>query len=143
VAISSRAVSSTRPHHVDDSGVATWPGKTISSKLPTVGPDPHGRVTDPCISGPDPPSRVQDLRGYRPDPRDGSWTSLCRVRATLTGSRDYGTKNTQALIKARQGSGANTCPDHTMYTSAPRSGGDPMLPCGLLPMTKASGWSLT
>jgi hypothetical protein len=30
-----------------------------------------------------PPGRVQDPRGYRPDPRDGSRTSLCRVRATL------------------------------------------------------------
>jgi hypothetical protein len=31
-----------------------------------------------------PPGRVQDLRGYIPDPRDGTWTSLCRVRATLS-----------------------------------------------------------
>jgi hypothetical protein len=31
-----------------------------------------------------PPGRVQDLRGYRSDPRDGSRTSLCRVRATLS-----------------------------------------------------------
>jgi hypothetical protein len=31
-----------------------------------------------------PPGRVRDLRGYGPDPRDGSWTSLCRVRATLS-----------------------------------------------------------
>jgi hypothetical protein len=52
-AISSRAVNSTRPHHMDGSGVATWPGKTISSKVSTVGPDPHGKVPDPYISGPD------------------------------------------------------------------------------------------
>jgi hypothetical protein len=51
------------------------------------------------------------------------------------GSRDSETKNTQALIKARRGSGADTCPDHTVYASAPRSGGDPMLPRGLLPVT--------
>jgi hypothetical protein len=51
------------------------------------------------------------------------------------GSRDSGTKNTQALIKAKQGSGADTCPDYTAYASAPRSGGDPMLPRGLLPVT--------
>jgi hypothetical protein len=31
----------------------------------------------------EPPGRVKDLRGHRPDPRDGSRTSLCRVRATL------------------------------------------------------------
>jgi hypothetical protein len=44
-------------------------------------------------------------------------------------------KNTQALIKARRGSEADTCPDHTVYASAPRSGGAPMLPRGLLPVT--------
>jgi hypothetical protein len=43
--------------------------------------------------------------------------------------------NTQALIKVRRGSGADMCPDHTAYASAPRSGGDPMLPRGLLPVT--------
>jgi hypothetical protein len=51
------------------------------------------------------------------------------------GSQDSGAKNTQALIKARRGSGADTCPDHTVYASAPRSGGDPMLPRGLLHVT--------
>jgi hypothetical protein len=51
------------------------------------------------------------------------------------GSRDSGTENTQALIKARQGSGADTCPDLTVYAFAPRPGGDPMLPRGLLHVT--------
>jgi hypothetical protein len=46
-------VNSTRPHHVDDSGPATWPEKTISSKVSTVGPDPHGKIPDPCIYEPD------------------------------------------------------------------------------------------
>jgi hypothetical protein len=31
-----------------------------------------------------PRGRVQDLRGYRPDHRDGSRTSLCGVRANLS-----------------------------------------------------------
>jgi hypothetical protein len=53
----------------------------------------------------------------------------------LAGSRDSGTKNTQSLIKARRGSGAATYPDHTEYAPAPRSGGDPMLPRGRLPVT--------
>jgi hypothetical protein len=61
---------------------------------------------------------------------------LCVGSGPLSaGSRDSGTKNTQALIKARRGSGADTCPNHTVYDSAPRSGGDPMLPRGLLPVT--------
>jgi hypothetical protein len=53
----------------------------------------------------------------------------------IAGSRDFETKNTQALITARRGSGADTGPDHTAYASAPRSGGDPMLPRGRLPVT--------
>jgi hypothetical protein len=62
--------------------------------------------------------------------------SLCVGSGPLiAGSRDSGTKDTQALIKARRGSGADTCPDHTVFASAPRSGGDPMLPRGLLPVT--------
>jgi hypothetical protein len=32
----------------------------------------------------EPRGRVQDLHGYRPNPRDGSRTSLCGVRATLS-----------------------------------------------------------
>jgi hypothetical protein len=51
------------------------------------------------------------------------------------GSRDTGTKSTRTLIKTGRGFGANTCPDHTTYASAPRSGGDPMLPRGPLPVT--------
>jgi hypothetical protein len=38
---------------VDGSEAATWPEKTISSKISTVGPDPHGKVPDPCIYRPD------------------------------------------------------------------------------------------
>jgi hypothetical protein len=51
------------------------------------------------------------------------------------GSRDFGTENTQALIKARRGSGADTCPNLTEYVSAPRSGEAPMLPRGMVPVT--------
>jgi hypothetical protein len=50
-------------------------------------------------------------------------------------TRDSKAKNTQALIKARRGSGADMCPDHTASAPTPRSGGDPMLPRGLLPVT--------
>jgi hypothetical protein len=67
--------------------------------------------------------------GMGPGPR-------CVVPGPLTaGSRDSKTKNTQALIKARRGSGADTCPNRATYASAPRTGGDPMLPRGPLPMT--------
>jgi hypothetical protein len=53
MAISSRVVNSTQPHHVGNSGAAMWPEKTIPSKVSKVGPDPHGIVPDPCIYGPD------------------------------------------------------------------------------------------
>jgi hypothetical protein len=46
-------VNSARPHHVVDSRVATWPEKTICSRVSTVGPDPHGEVPDPCTYRPD------------------------------------------------------------------------------------------
>jgi hypothetical protein len=82
-----------------------------------------------------PPGRLQDLRGNRPDPRTGPGPLCVGSGPPPSGSRDSSTKNTQALIKARRGSGADTSLDNTMYTSAPRSGGDPMLPRGLLPMT--------
>jgi hypothetical protein len=38
----------------------------------------------------------------------------------IAGSWDSGTENTQALIKARQGSGADTCPNLVVYDSASR-----------------------
>jgi hypothetical protein len=54
-----------------------------------------------------PLGRVQDLRGYRPDPRDGSRTSLCRVWATLSRvpgfwGREYpGLNQGQAGVRSR------------------------------------------
>jgi hypothetical protein len=135
VAIYSRVVNSTRPHHVDGSRAAMWPEKMIHSKVSTVGPDPHGKVSDPCIYGPDLRAESRTFAGTNRTPGTGP-RPLCVGSGPLTaGSRDSGTKNTKALIKARRGSGADTCPDHTMYASAPRPGGDPMLPRGLLPVT--------
>jgi hypothetical protein len=97
-----------------------WPKKTISSKVSTVGPDPHEKVSDPCIYGP-------DLRVYKPDPRHESQTSVCGVRATHSRVPGFLDKEYQALIKARLGFGAGTCPDHTACAFAPRSGGDPIV----------------
>jgi hypothetical protein len=133
--ISSRVVNSTRPHNVDGSGVATWPEKTIYSRVSTVGPNPHGKVSDPCTYGPDLRVRSRTSTSVNRTPGTGP-EPLCVRSGPLTArSQDSGTKNTQTLIKARRGSRADTCPDHTMYASAPRSGGDPMLPRGLLPVT--------
>jgi hypothetical protein len=134
-AISSRVVNNTQPHHVDDSGVATWPEKTIYSKVSTVGPDPHGRVSYPCIHRPDLRARSRTSTGTNRTPGTGPGP-LCEGSEPLTaGSRDSGTKSTRTLVKARRGSGADTCPDHKVYASAPCSGGDPMLPHGPLPVT--------
>jgi hypothetical protein len=120
-----------------------WPEKTICSKAPTVGPDPHGKVLDPYIYEPDLRVRSRTSTGMNRTP-GMSPGPLCVGSGPLTiGSRDSGTKSTQTLIKARWGSGADTCLDHAVYASAPCSGGDPMLPRGPLPETYASGWSLT
>jgi hypothetical protein len=111
VTISSRAVNSTRPHHVDGSGVTTWPGKAISSKESTVGPDPPLESARPLHIRTGPPGRVLDLHGYRPDPWDGSRTSLCRVRATLSRvpgfwDKEYpGLNQGQAGVQSRHVSG--------------------------------------
>jgi hypothetical protein len=78
---SSRVVNNTLHHHVDSSGVATWPGKTIYSKISTVGLDPMGKCRTPVHvdrtsgQGPGP-------RGHDPNPRDRSRTLLCGVRTT-------------------------------------------------------------
>jgi hypothetical protein len=133
--ISSRVVNSTRPHHVGGSGAATWSEKMIYSKVSTVGPDPHGKMPDPCIYRLDLRVRPRASTGVNQTPRTGPGPLGVGSGPLTAWSRNSGTKNTQALIKARRGSGADTCPDHTVYASAPRSGGDPMLPRGLLPVT--------
>jgi hypothetical protein len=74
-------VNSTRPHHVDGSRVATWPEKTIYSRISTVGPDPHGKVSDPCTYGPDLRVRSRTSTGV-PGPLGRVPDPLCRVRAT-------------------------------------------------------------
>jgi hypothetical protein len=68
IVISSRVVNSTRPHHVDGSGAVTWPEKTIYFKVSTVGPDPHRKVSDPCIYRPDLRVRSRTSTGREPDP---------------------------------------------------------------------------
>jgi hypothetical protein len=100
-----------------------------------VGPDPHGKVLDPCISGPDLRAGSRTSVGTDRTPGTGPGPLCVGSGPPSAGSRDSGTKNTQALIKVKRGSGADTCPNHTMYTSASHSGGDPMQPRGLLPMT--------
>jgi hypothetical protein len=102
----------------------------ISSKVSTVSPDPHGKVLDPCIYGPDLRAGFKTSAGTDRTPRTGPGPLCVGFGPLSAGSRDSGTKNTQALIKARRGSEADTCPDHTKYAPAPRSGGDPMLPRG-------------
>jgi hypothetical protein len=84
---------------------------------------------------PEPPGEVQDLHRYKPDPWDGSRTPREGSGLLTVGSRDSKAKNTQALIKARWGSDADTCPAYTASTPTPRSGGGLVLPRGLLPVT--------
>jgi hypothetical protein len=85
------------------------------------GPGPLWEGAGPLHTRTRPQGRVQNLHRHKPDPRDGS--------------QDSETRNTQALIKARWGSGADTCPDHAVCAPTPLSVGGPMLPRGLLPVT--------
>jgi hypothetical protein len=97
---------------VDGSRAATWPGKTISSKVSTVGSGPQHIRTEP-------PARVQDLRGYRPDPRDGSRTSLCRVRDTLSRVPGFWDKEYPGLNQGQAGVGGRhvSGPYHVHFRS--------------------------
>jgi hypothetical protein len=99
------------------------------------GSEPPRESAGALDAQPGPPDEVQDLHRYKPDPWDGSRTPQEGSGLLIVGSRDSKPKNTQALIKVRQGSGADTCPDHTTSAPTPLSGEDPMLPHGLLPVT--------
>jgi hypothetical protein len=60
---------------------------------------------------------------------------LCGVRATHGRVPGFWDKEYPDLNQDQAGSGADTCPDHTAFASAPRLGRDPMLPRGRLPVT--------
>jgi hypothetical protein len=95
---------------------------------------PPWEVSDPCIYGMDLRVKSKTPAGMNRTPGMGLGP-LCVGSGPLTvESWDSGTKSTQTLIKTRRGSRANTCPDHAVYASAPRSGGDLMLPRAPLPV---------
>jgi hypothetical protein len=122
--------------------LTTWAGpvpprvqRAAHSGASPMGPDPHAEVPDPCIYRPGLRVRSRTSTGTNRTPRMGSGP-LCVGSGPLTvGSLDSGTENTQALIKAKRGSGAYMCPDLIVYASAPRPGGNPLLPRGLLHVT--------
>jgi hypothetical protein len=83
-------------------------------KASTVGPDPHGKVSDPCIYRPDLEAGSRTSAGIGQTPGIGLGP-LCVGSGPLSvGSQDSGTKNTWTLVKARRGSRADTCRDHTV-----------------------------
>jgi hypothetical protein len=130
-------VNCTRPLHVGGSRAATWPEETIYSKVATVGSDPHGKVSDPWMHSSNLRARIRTSTGTKQTPGrvpDGRTPQGGGSGPLTVGSRDSKAKNTQALIKAERGSGADTCPDHIAYASAHRSGGDLMLPRAQLPV---------
>jgi hypothetical protein len=64
-------VNSTRPHHVGGSGAATRPEETIYSKVATVGPDPHEKVSDPWMHILDLRARFKTSTGTNQTPEMG------------------------------------------------------------------------
>jgi hypothetical protein len=87
-------VNSTRPHHVDGSGAATWPKKMIHSKVSMMGLDPHGKVSDPCIYEPDLQAGSRTSMGSDGTPETGLRPPCMGSEPLSAGSRDSGTKNT-------------------------------------------------
>jgi hypothetical protein len=68
-----------------------------------VSPDPHGKVSDPCIYRPGLRVRSRTSTGTNRTPRMG-FGPLCVGSGPLTaGSRGSRTENTQALIKGQAG----------------------------------------
>jgi hypothetical protein len=114
------------------SGAATWPEKMIYSKVSTMSLDPHGKVPDPYIYKSRTPGMVEDLHVGKPDLSDGIWTPLYGVRAAHSGIPGLWDREYLGLYQGQTGSRADTCPDLIVYASAPRLGGDPMRPRGLL-----------
>jgi hypothetical protein len=87
---------------VDDSGVAKWPKKMIYSKISTVGPDPHGKVSDPCTYGPDLRVRSRTSTGVDRTPGTGP-RPLCGVRATHTKVLGFWDKEYPGLNQGQAG----------------------------------------
>jgi hypothetical protein len=125
-AISSRVVNSTRPHHVDGSRVAIWPEKMIYSKMLIVGPDPHGKVSDPYACRPDHRERTRTPTGVTWTPGTCPRTLWQRIPRPCSRS-GWGPVPTR--VQAQPGA------DLSAYATAPCLGGDPMLPRGLLCVT--------
>jgi hypothetical protein len=91
---------------MDGSRVAMWLEKTIHFKMPTVGPDPHRKVPDPCTCRPDLWSKVQVPASAARTSGSGPGPLCVGSGLPAAESRDSGAENTQALL--RQGSGP-TC----------------------------------
>jgi hypothetical protein len=128
-------MNNTRPLHMDGSGAAHVARGDDILQGGDSGSRPPQESAGPLDAQPGPPGKVQDLHWYKSDPWNGSRTPQEGLGLLTVWSRYSKAKNTQALIKARRGSSADTCPDHTASAPTPRSGGDPMLPRGLLPVT--------
>jgi hypothetical protein len=86
-----------------------------------------------------PPRLVQDLHVCKPDPWNGIRTPPPRMGSgpPTMGSQGSRTEHTWAWNKTQAGVRCRhvSSPDLSAYTPAPRSGGDPMRPRGLLHVT--------
>jgi hypothetical protein len=116
------------------------------SKASTVSPDPHGRVPDPCRTpvytvqaykfGPGPPRVRTGPLEWDPDPQYG-------VRAAHSGVLGFQDRTYLGLnqdpgggpksTRVQTWSGGIRTYSHTLLL--PRSGGDPMMPRGILRAT--------
>jgi hypothetical protein len=115
------------PPHGQERQYTPWCQQCV--RTPTEKCRTPGYTTRTSGQGPGPP------RSTDRTPETGPGPPCVGPRPLIIRSRDSRRKSTWTLFKARWGSGANTCLDHIAYASAPRSGGDPMLPRGQLPVT--------
>jgi hypothetical protein len=94
----------------------------IYSKVSTVSPDPHGKVSDPCIYRPGLRVRSRTSTNTNRTPRMGSEPLYVGSGPLTAGSRGSGRENTQALIKGQAGVRSRhvSGPYHIRFCSPPR-----------------------
>jgi hypothetical protein len=92
------------------------------------GSRPPRESTGPLYTQPGPPSTVRDSQVSKSDPLGGIQTPLSEVRTTYSKVPGQG-------IPWPMSRTGNTCLGFDLCASAPCSGGGPMLPRGLSPMT--------
>jgi hypothetical protein len=95
--------ASNRPHHMGGSGAATCPEKVTYFKASPVSPDPHGKVSDPCIYGTGRQVWSRTSTCANRTPGMGSGPPCMGSGPPTMGSQGSRIEHTRALIRTQAG----------------------------------------